>query len=138
MSHKNVAQAYASMGVESEVLSASPHRLIALLFDCADRKMRAAGLHMQAGRIARKGEEISKTLDIVNNGLLAALDMERGGDMAEQLASIYDYVATRLMQANARNDIEALEEARTLLNDIGSAWREIAPGVGQESHGQQQ
>jgi len=138
MSHKNVAQAYASMGVESEVLSASPHRLIALLFDCADRKMRAAGLHMQAGRTARKAEEISRTLDIVNNGLLAALDKERGGDMAEQLASIYDYVATRLMQANARNDIEALEEARVLLSDIGSAWREIAPGAGQDSHGRQE
>lgn len=136
MNHQNAAQAYAVMGVESEVLSASPHRLITLLFDCAGRAIRAAKLHMQAGRIARKGEEISKALDIVNNGLLAALDMERGGELAEQMAAIYEYVAKRLMQANARNDIAALEEAEALLENIGSAWRQIAPRAGQSDHGQ--
>lgn len=119
------ASAYARVGVESGVMSASPHQLIVMLFDGALASMRAARLHMQNGNMAEKGKAISKALDIVNNGLLAALDVERGGEVAERLASLYDYIARRLLAANLRNDPETLDEASRLLEDIGSAWREI-------------
>lgn len=119
------ASAYARVGVESGVMSASPHQLIVMLFDGALASMRAARLHMQNDNMAEKGKAISKALDIVNNGLLAALDVERGGEVAERLASLYDYIARRLLAANLRNDPEALDEASRLLEDIGSAWREI-------------
>lgn len=121
------AGAYARVGVESGVLSASPHQLITLLFDGAASAIRTAGMHLQAGRTAEKGQAISKALDIVNNGLLAALDREQGGEIAERLASLYDYIARLLLQANLRNDQASLDEAGRLLADIASAWREIEP-----------
>ncbi|MFP1682528.1 flagellar export chaperone FliS [Alloalcanivorax sp. C16-1] len=121
------AGAYARVGVESGVLSASPHQLITLLFDGAASAIRTAGMHLQAGRAADKGQAISKALDIVNNGLLAALDREKGGEIAERLASLYDYIARLLLQANLRNDQASLDEAGRLLADIASAWREIEP-----------
>ncbi|OLO10907.1 flagellar export chaperone FliS [Chromohalobacter japonicus] len=123
------AQAYARVGVESGVMSASPHQLIVMLFDGAQASIRAAKMHMEDGNISAKGQAISKALNIVNNGLAAALDYERGGELSERLGSLYDYVARLLLRANLRNDQAALDEAAHLLEDIGSAWREIAPQV---------
>ncbi|SDK93249.1 flagellar protein FliS [Modicisalibacter muralis] len=120
------ASAYARVGVETGVMSASPHQLIVMLFDGAQAALRAARLHMQQGNIMEKGKSISKAIDIVNNGLAAGLDRERGGEIAERLGSLYDYVVRLLLQANLHNDEQRLDEAARLLEDIGSAWREIA------------
>ena len=119
------AGAYARVGVESATMSASPHQLIVMLFDGAQSSIRAARIHMQAGNVAEKGKAISKALDIVNNGLLAALDTDKGGEIAERLGALYDYVVRLLLAANLHNDQESLDQAENLLNDIASAWREI-------------
>lgn len=123
------AAAYARVGVESSVMSATPHRLIGMLFDGAQTSIRAARLHMQSGDVAEKGKAISRAIDIVNQGLLAALDHERGGELAERLEQIYDYVVRLLLQANLHSDEQRLDEAARLLEDIGSAWREIGRQV---------
>ncbi|MDT8398940.1 MAG: flagellar export chaperone FliS [Pseudomonadales bacterium] len=119
------AAAYARVGVESSVMAATPHQLIVMLFDGAQLALRSAGLHMQNGNMAEKGRAISKALDIVNQGLLAALDRERGGDVAASLASLYDYIGWLLLLAGLRNDQAKLDEAARLLEDIGSAWRDL-------------
>lgn len=119
------ANAYARVGVESGVMSADPHRLIVMLFEGAQTAIRAARIHMQDGNTGEKGKAISKALDIINNGLAAALDQEKGGDIAERLASLYDYIARLLLTANLRNDEESLNQAEKLLENIASAWREI-------------
>lgn len=123
------AAAYARVGVESSVMSATPHRLIGMLFDGAQTSIRAARLHMQSGDVAEKGKAISRAIDIVNQGLLAALDHERGGELAQRLEQIYDYVVRLLLQANLHNDEQRLDEAARLLEGIGSAWREIGQQV---------
>jgi flagellar protein FliS len=127
------ASAYAKVGVESGVMSANPHQLIVMLFDGAIAAIRAARIHMQAGHVAEKGRLISKALDIVNNGLAAALDPEQGGEIAERLASLYDYISRILLSANVNNDEQSLEEAEGLLNDIASAWREIGAQLTENS-----
>ncbi|WP_460428101.1 flagellar export chaperone FliS [Azotobacter armeniacus] len=124
------ASAYARVGVETGVMSASPHQLIVMLFDGAHAAIRAARLHMQAGNVAERGKAISKAIDIVNKGLLAALDHERGGELAGRLEQLYDYVSRLLLQANLRNDERSLDEASALLEQIGSAWREVGPQAG--------
>ncbi len=123
------AAAYARVGVESSVMAATPHRLIVMLFDGAQASIRAARLHMQSGAVAEKGKAISKAIDIVNLGLIAALDPQQGGELAQRLEQLYDYVVRLLLQANLHNDEQRLDEAERLLEDIGSAWREIGPQV---------
>lgn len=125
MTYTHGASAYARVGVESGVMSADPHKLIVMLFDGAQASIRAARIHMQDGNIAEKGKSISKALDIINNGLSAALDQEKGGEIAERLGSLYDYIARLLLTANLRNDEESLNQAERLLEDVASAWREI-------------
>ncbi|WP_346797069.1 flagellar export chaperone FliS [Halomonas sp. Bachu 37] len=119
------AKAYARVGVESGVMSANPHQLIVMLFDGAQASIRAARIHMQGGNIAEKGKAISKAIDIVNTGLAAALDPEKGGEVAERLGALYAYIARLLLAANLHNDQESLDQAERLLEDIASAWREI-------------
>ena len=120
------ANAYANVGVQSGVMSASPHQLIVMLFDGAQTAIRTARLHMQAGNTQAKGQAISKAIDIVNLGLVAALDHERGGELSQNLGQLYDYVTRQLMMANLSNDEARLDEAASLLEEIGSAWREIS------------
>ncbi|MEA3252789.1 flagellar export chaperone FliS [Modicisalibacter zincidurans] len=129
MSTMRGANAYARMGVETGVMSASPHQLIVMLFDGAQASLRAARLHLQQGNMAEKGKALSKAIDIVNNGLSASLDHDKGGEIAGRLASLYDYVVRLLMQANLHNDLQRIDEAARLLDDIGTAWRDIAPAA---------
>lgn len=127
------AGAYAQVGVESGVMSASPHQLIVMLFDGALLALRAARLHMQNGNIPEKGRSISKALDIVNLGLKASLDSDRGGEIAQNLSQLYDYIGRLLLQSNLNNDLDKLDTASSLLNDLASAWREM--GAGKDTKG---
>src|SRR5690554_5768913 len=111
------ASAYARVGVESGVMSASPHQLIVMLFDGALAAMRAARIHMEAGNTAEKGKSISKALDIINNGLVASLDTEKGGEVVERLGSLYDYIVRLLLAANLHNDQRSLSQAESLLEN---------------------
>lgn len=125
MNSKRGANAYARMSVESTVMSASPHRLITLLFQGAEDSIRAARLHIEVGNIEAKGQAISKALDIVNNGLSAALDKDAGGEIVENLENIYAFVSNLLMQANRENSVEKLDKASEILETIASGWREV-------------
>ncbi|MGJ7527655.1 flagellar export chaperone FliS [Variovorax sp. GB1P17] len=123
------AGAYARVGVETSVMSASPHQLIVMLFDGAKTAIGMARHHMAAGEGEAKGNAISKAIGIVDNGLKAGLDATAAGDAGAELvgnlSALYDYIVQRLFRANLHNDAGALDEAEALLENIASAWREI-------------
>ena len=72
-----------------------------------------------------KGENISRVLAILTE-LDCALDLEKGGDLAENLAALYDYMIKRLTHANIKNDPEALEEVERLLCDLQEGFKGAA------------
>lgn len=121
------ASAYAQLSVETSVASADPHALILLLFDGAEAAIRQAKYKMLENDIAAKGNAISQAIQLVTDGLRASLDIKAGGELAERLAALYDYIAARLLWANLKNDEAALDECLNLLGEIHSAWAEIAP-----------
>lgn len=118
------AQAYSSVGLETQVLSASPERLITLLFDGALSAIAKARLYLQQGNQAERGIAISKAIDIVDSGLKASVDMEAGGEVAKYLVGSYELIIQNLMLANLNADEEKLTVAETMLKNLGSAWRE--------------
>jgi flagellar secretion chaperone FliS len=118
-------QSYAQISVESGAMSATPHQLIVMLFDGALNALLRARLLMHQANIVGKGQAISKAIDIIDNGLKNALDHQQGGDIADNLAALYDYMKRRLMLANLHNDIAAIEEVIRLLENIADAWRQI-------------
>ncbi|MBH0312144.1 flagellar export chaperone FliS, partial [Alcaligenes faecalis] len=85
-------RAYAQVGLETEVLSASPEHLITLLFNGARTAMLQARLHMEQGNIAGRGQSLSKAIDIVDSGLKMAVDTEKGGELARNLVATYDLI----------------------------------------------
>lgn len=125
----NPANAYKSVGIETSVQSASPHKLILLLFEGAKQALVIARAGIEANDVSRKGASISKAIDIILNGLRVSLDVEAGGDLARNLSALYDYIARRLLHANMNNDIAALDEASRLLNEIHEAWAAIGAQV---------
>ncbi|WP_265920087.1 flagellar export chaperone FliS [Cupriavidus nantongensis] len=122
---RNAINAYAQVGVETGAMSASPHRLIVMLFDGARAAIAKARFHMEAGDIPAKGNAISKAIDIIVNGLNAVLDHDAGGEIAADLEALYDYMVRRLMQANLHNDAGLLTEVDGLLGNLASAWAQI-------------
>ena len=124
---KSGIQAYAQVGVESAVLSASPHQLVVLLFDGALSAMKKAAILIEQGDIPGKGQAKSKAINIISNGLQSGLNHEVGGDLVANLDSLYDYMIRRLLQANLNNDLNAINEVVELLNNIAEAWKEIGP-----------
>ncbi len=119
------ANAYAKVGLETGVVASSPHKLIVMLFDGALVAVRDALTHMKAGSIEKKGMAISKAIMIVENGLRASLDKQAGGQIAQSLDSLYDYIGRRLLIANLTNQTEILDEVHTLLADLKGAWDAI-------------
>lgn len=123
------AGSYAKIGLETAVMSASPHQLVAMLFNGARTSISMARHHMASGEIAAKGNAISKAINIIDNGLKTSIDAEAGGEagaaLAANVSELYDYIVQRLMYANLRNDPELLNEADRLLENISSAWNEI-------------
>lgn len=124
------AAAYANVGRDLGVSTASPHGLIVMLFDGAMLCVTAARQHMSGGEIATKGESISKAINIIANGLKASLDMQVGGELAARLAALYDYMCDKLLHANLKNDLAALDEVHTLLSELKDAWESIAEASG--------
>jgi flagellar biosynthetic protein FliS len=124
---KSGTQAYAQVGVESAVLSASPHQLPPSLFDGALTPMKKAAILIEQGDIPGKGRALSHAINIINNGLRAGLNHEAGGEISANLDSLYDYMTRRLLQANLHNDLSAIDEVSKLLSNIADAWKEIGP-----------
>jgi flagellar protein FliS len=120
-----LANAYRQVGVETSVDSASPHRLIALLFDGYMESLAAARGAMRQGQVEAKGKAIGRAARIVDEGLKAALNLRDGGQLAEDLRSLYEYLALRLTQANIRNDESILDECVSLVEPLRAAWKEI-------------
>jgi flagellar protein FliS len=123
------AQAYARVGVETSVNSASAHQLITLLFNGFMDSVTAARGAMRARQIEAKGKAIGRAARIVEEGLKAGLDLEQGGKLAADLSALYAYVALRLTVANLRNDESALDECVRLINPLREAWISIGPQV---------
>jgi flagellar protein FliS len=125
----NPANAYRMVGVETGVTTGSPHQLVGMLFQgFMDAVAQARGALAQ-GNIEAKGKAIGRAVRIIEEGLKAGLDAKEGGQLAADLRDLYDYVILRLTQANLRNDVKLLEECRSLIEPLHTAWVAIGPQI---------
>lgn len=122
----HASRAYAATGLETTIADASPEQLILMLHDGLLESLHRARLAMGEGRIAEKGESVSKALAIITEGLMPALDRERGGDIAANLGALYEYMITRLMLGNLQNDATHLEEVSRLVQELRGAWQQLS------------
>lgn len=126
---RSMSGMYRQVGVETSVDSASPHELVKLLLNGWFDQIAVARGAMAAGNIEVKSRAIGKAVQIVEEGLLACLDMERGGELSANLAHVYRHVSLRLTQANLQNDAGILDECAGVMTPIREAWLAIESQV---------
>lgn len=129
---RGALQKYNQVLAHAQVEGASPHRLIQMLVDGALEKIRVAKGLMERRDIAEKVRHINWALSIID-GLQQSLDIEKGGEVAQNLDALYDYMQRRLILANMENDTRILDEVASLLAEIKTAWDAIPEILKRES-----
>lgn len=120
---QRASRSYQQIGLETEVLGASPQRLVSLLLRAALSAIRRARHHMYRSETQARGMAISRAIDILESGLKASVDTDRGGELALSLKASYDLIIRHLMLANLHGSVEHLETAENALSPIAQAWQ---------------
>ena len=118
---------YKQVGVKAAE-NADPHTLIQMLIDGAIERLNTAKMHLIQNNVAKKGESISRAISIID-GLRSSLDMQQGGEIAQNLEALYDYMQRQLLTANLSNKAENIDEVLSLLNEIRAGWTAIPQGL---------
>lgn len=115
---------YQSVNTQAQAVDASPHRLIQMLMEGGLTRIAQARGAMEREQTALKGELIGKAIGIIG-GLREGLDLPRGGELASNLDSLYQYMVSRLLEANMKNEAAPLDEVVGLLRNLKSGWDAI-------------
>ena len=124
------AKAYSKVSLETDVIHADPHRLVLILLDGALVCIQRAQAAVVQRNVAEKCRYLSRACQIIEEGLKAAVDPGPDPEFAGRLVSLYNYILMRLLQANLRGDVRAMQEAAKHLDGLRSAWIRIGPAPG--------
>jgi flagellar protein FliS len=128
-----VSLMYRSVNAATAIEGASPHKLVSLLYQALAKEIDTARGAMQRREVPEKGRAIGKAVRILEEGLIAPLDMEAGGAIAVNLRDLYQYMVYRLTIGNLRSDDSALSECATLARSLGDSWDAIATQVDRQA-----
>ena len=129
-SQKSKLAAYRSISAQGAVAGADSHALVQMLMDAAVERMTSARACVERGEIALKAKLLHSAVVLIAE-LRGSLDLEKGGELAQNLSDLYEYMARRLIQANLASDVGAITEVLGLLGEVRSAWVAIGPEVKQ-------
>lgn len=126
------ADAYRRINVETSMHTIDQHQIVNLLFDGMLQSLATARGALARGDVLAKCEAIARALRILEEGLSTGLDRVDGGELAENLAALYDYCTRRLILANAQNDDAILQEIQRLIETIAQGWKGMKQGAAVE------
>ena len=115
---------YQNVNTQAQAVDASPHRLIQMLMEGGLTRIAQARGAMEREQTSMKGELIGKAIGIIG-GLREGLDLQQGGELAANLDSLYQYMVSRLLEANVKNDAAPLDEVAGLLRNVKTGWDAI-------------
>jgi len=128
---QNKAAQYRAVRSHGLVADASPTRLVQIMFEHILSYLATATGCMQRiqdnrplSDVIAKGNAMNKAIALIGQ-LNGTLDMERGGQIAENLRALYEYMLNRLTLANATNDTSLVTEVSGLVAKIKSGWDQI-------------
>ena len=106
---------------QNQIITADAGTILLMLYDGALDSLRRAVQEIEKGNIAEKGACILRAHDIIAQ-LLASLDYEIGGELAQNLEGLYRYMLDQTMIGNLRNDPGVLEQVIALLSTLKDGW----------------
>lgn len=119
--------AYTTDSLDSQIAGATPHQLIVLLYDGAINAMRRAEIYFHSDNVARRGEMISRAINIVDNGLRASLNHDIGGKIAADLERLYEYISRSLLEVNLSKSGDNLPHLILLMTEMAETWKAVSP-----------
>jgi flagellar protein FliS len=119
------ARGGANQYLQTQVQSRSPLELVVMLYDGAIQSADTAREAVISGDIRARKAAISKMMAIIGQ-LQNTLDMERGGDIAENLDRIYTWALSRLLDATVKRETKPIDEVRGVLVNLREAWQTIS------------
>ena len=115
---------YGKIKDETQTMYASPHQLMLMLFDGAIEAMSFTIGAIQKENYELRSKQNTRSITIIN-GMRECLDMKAGGELADNLYSLYQYMAQELFRANFKNDTETIKNVQTMLIDVRGSWEKI-------------
>jgi flagellar protein FliS len=116
---------YQNVDLTSRIEGASPHALVAILFEELLKSLDALQVAWARKDFTQRGARQQRALSILH-GLEASLDVENGGNVAASLAAIYAEARRLVIAAGKQNDPSSITRAREMLAEIATAWQAIA------------
>lgn len=109
---------------KTNVVTADPKKLILMCYEGAIDNLKIAKEKYAQKDFEGKCNVINKTQDIINE-MQCSLDFEKGGKIAENLNSLYNYVIKQILSADINQNMDTLDEVIGILSDLKSAWEQI-------------
>ncbi|MCL4556073.1 MAG: flagellar export chaperone FliS [Gammaproteobacteria bacterium] len=124
MTRQKFLQQYTTTNVQTAIESATPHKLVQMLYEGAlDRIAQAKGAVIRKDYEA-KAKLTNRVIEILT-ALRGGLDLEKGGEIAENLAALYTFMIEQILKASRHNSTDMLEEVAELMRTIKSGWDEM-------------
>ena len=120
------ATEYGKVGIVSAVSGADPHELISILFSQLKKELVAAEYHCKAKNFELYSSKVTKANRILA-GLQGSLDLEKGGEIADNLVELYAFCIRQLTKALTSKDVKMVEDVAVVLNPVITGWEEISP-----------
>ena len=117
-------RAYAATQRETSVSSAKPVELVAMVYQRLLDHLQTGMIQMAEG--ADSSEALTKAIDLITTGLESCLDKEKGGEIAQNLAFIYDWAGKEIIRARLRRDPEMIQGVINAFVPLAEAWLEHA------------
>lgn len=125
LAKNRLASMYARVDLDSKALADGPQEMVSLLYEGFLERLTLARAAMASGDMPNRVRHLGKAIQILSEGLHTHLDLSRGGELAANLEQLYGYCTTRLLEANLRNDAEAIDEVYRLVAPVAEAWRSM-------------
>ncbi|MDD8058615.1 flagellar export chaperone FliS [Shewanella metallivivens] len=117
-------KSYRKVSLDSEISVASPHRIVQMMFAGGLERLAQSRYAIENKNMSDKGVFIGKAIGIVN-GLNNSLNMDAGGEIAGNLSQLYDFIIMKATEANLNNDVQAIDDAVSVLRTLKEGWDAI-------------
>lgn len=126
MTYAHAAAAYQ----RNAILTASPEKLVKLLYDGAIRNLEKSRNGLSDPKLARSpevGQSLSRAIGILGE-LRASLDQAAGGDIAKNLDRLYEYSLDQLSQSNLTRNVAGVNNALQVVRTLKEGWDGVIAG----------
>jgi len=110
---------------KTNITTSDPVRLVIMCYEGVIENLKLAKEKMKENNHEKKAKAIIKAQDIINE-LMCSLNFEKGGKIANNLESLYNYMLRRILQGDLNKDVRPIDEVIEMFTELLTAWKEVA------------